>query len=329
MKTYRHRRGIFLIAVVVISLFILSACHTVKPYAEDGFYFDTYVKFCLYGDDRVYLDDCFDICEENDSLLSAHDEDSLLYKLNHGDECDFSALVPVLSDAFYYHELTGGAVAPCIGAVSMLWDFNDPENAQFPGEADVSEALKHINSSSVVISDGDITITDPDCMIDLGFIAKGYISGIIRDYLKQNGVKSGIINLGGNVVVIGKRPDGRDYNVGIQRPFGNDAILTFFISDSAVVTSGIYERYFERDSKIYHHILDPDTGYPVDNDLYSVSIVSPDPVMADALSTACLVMGREKALEFIEDIDNAEALLIDKDMNIYTSSGFPEYSLND
>ncbi|MBP5609527.1 MAG: FAD:protein FMN transferase [Lachnospiraceae bacterium] len=315
---------------IIILVFFISGCgKEFSPYSESGFYFDTYVGFTLYGEDKKYLKDCLDICEKDELLFSAHDEDSLLYTLNNGISNDNPELVPVLKEALDYCDMTDGAADPSIGAVSLLWDFSDPDHPVMPSDSDISAALKHVGASKISISGNDILITDPDAKIDLGFIAKGYVSAEIKQHLIDIGVKSGIINLGGNIVVIGTRPDGRAYNVGIHNPFGPSPLLTFNITDSAIVTSGTYERYFIYDDKLYHHILDPHTGYPADNGTVSVTIVSSDPVKADALSTACLVMGIEKGLEFIENTDDAEALFIDSNSDIYTSSGFPDYELNE
>lgn len=316
--------------IVTILIFMLfTGCAKVDPSTESGFYFDTYVKFTLYGNDKKYLMDCLDICKKDETLYSAHDEDSLLYGLNSGKGGDYQDLLPILDSALEYCDLTGGAVDPAIGAVSLLWDFRDPDHPVMPDDASIRKALEYTDPSVINLGTDNVSITCPDARIDLGFIAKGYVSEEIRDYLLSNGVRSGIINLGGNIVVIGTRPDGRSYNVGIHNPFGASPLLTFNITDSAIVTSGTYERYFIYDDKLYHHILDPMTGYPADNGTVSVTIVSSDPVKADALSTACLVMGIEKGLEFIENTDDTEALFIDSNSDIYTTSGFPEYEINE
>ncbi len=312
--------------ILVLICLLLPACGKVEPVTDSGFYFDTYVKFVLYGDDRKYLKDCLDICAEAELIYSAHDEGSLLYGLNHGEIHDYAPLLPALDSALEYEKLTDGAVDPAIGSLTGLWDFSSPDDKKEPpADSDINEALKHIDSSKIIIEDNTVRLAAPGTQIDLGFIAKGCISKEIRDHLIECGVKSGIINLGGNIVVIGSRPDGRAYNVGILKPFYNETMVTFDICDAAIVTSGVYERYFGYDDKLYHHILDPRTGYPADNELLSVTIVCYDPVKADALSTACLVMGLDKGLDLIENTPDTEALFIDNEMNIHTTSGFPEY----
>ena len=318
------RKKISLICAVVMCL-VMAGCGNVKQTGKDGFYFDTYVKVSVYGDDEQYLTGCMDICENADKLYSAHDPDSLLYRLNSGESGDYSGLYSLIQTAVDYNDLTEGAVNPAIGAVSLLWDFSDIDNPKIPDNNAIKEALYHTDTASIILDNSNVSLSDPEAKIDLGFIAKGAISGQIRDYLTDSGVRSAIINLGGNVVVIGTKPDGSAYNVGIQYPFSGDVYVTVQVTDAAVVTSGIYERNFVYNGKFYHHILDPKTGYPAENDLLSATIISSSPVKADAFSTACMVMGKEKGLEFIENTDDAEALFIDDNYNIYTSSGFPDY----
>ena len=139
------------------------------------------------------------------------------------------------------------------------------------------------------------------------------------------GIQSAIINLGGNVLLIGSKPNGKDFGVGIQKPFGDSGSFSEIVntSDKSIVTSGVYERYFEKDGLIYHHILSPDNGFPVSNGLYSVTILSDKSIDGDALSTACFVMGPDEGMKLIESLDGIEAMFIDSDQKISYSSGFP------
>ena len=148
-------------------------------------------------------------------------------------------------------------------------------------------------------------------MIDLGALVKGYAADEMAAYLKSEGVSSGLINLGGNVLTIGSKPDGSMWRIGIRKPFDSDAIIdTVEVSDQTVVSSGVYERYFEQDGVIYHHILDPDTGYPIENGIWGDSIICSSSLQGDALSTTCLALGVEKASELIESLDGVEAVFI-------------------
>ena len=179
--------------------------------------------------------------------------------------------------------------------------------------------VSHINYHSVKVDGNTVTLTDPEAKIDLGGIAKGYIADKLKEYLKNQGVEHALINLGGNMLALGGRPDGSDFRIGIQEPFAADGtVLTnLSISDKSVVSSGNYERYFEKDGIIYHHILDPDTGYPVQNNLYQVTIISDSSVQGDALSTTCYALGLEAGMELIQNTDGVEAVFVTDDLEVH------------
>ena len=145
----------------------------------------------------------------------------------------------------------------------------------------------------------------------------------MKEYLTGHGVESGMINLGGNVLVIGSKPDGSAYQIGIEKPFAerNVSIAALSITDQTVVSSGIYERYFEKDGKIYHHILDTSTGYPIENNLYSVTIICDSSTDGDGLSTTCFALGLDAGMDLIESLDHTEAVFITSDMQVHKSSG--------
>lgn len=203
-----------------------------------------------------------------------------------------------------------------------------PAALAIPPDADaLAEACTHVDYRSIVIDEqaGTVMLTDPDAAIDLGFIAKGYIADRIREYLVSKQVASAIINLGGNTLLIGDKPDKSPYRVGIQYPFGSagDIITTLSVRDQSVVTSGVYERFVEADGVRYHHILHPKTGYPVENGLLSVTIITNSSTDADALSTACFLLGLSDGMALIESLPDTEALFITDDYELHYSSGLP------
>ena len=157
----------------------------------------------------------------------------------------------------------------------------------------------------------------------MGGIAKGYIADKMKDYLNEKGITSGMINLGGNVLTLGDKPDGSNYNIGIQKPFSDDgtAIASVEVSDKTVVSSGVYERYFYVGDNFYHHILNPKTGYPYDNNLLGVTIICPKSVDGDGLSTTCFALGLEDGMKLIESLDDTEAVFITDDYELHTTSG--------
>jgi thiamine biosynthesis lipoprotein len=159
--------------------------------------------------------------------------------------------------------------------------------------------------------------------VDLGSIGKGYAADQVADYLKEQGVQKAILNLGGNILIIGEKDAGTPFRVGLQNPFDsrNEYFGVVEVMDKTVVTSGIYERNFEQDGILYHHILDTETGYPVNNSVTSVSIIADSSIDADAMSTVLFVLGVEEGLELCESIANIECVYVTNDYQVYMSSG--------
>ena len=233
--------------------------------------------------------------------------------------------IELLERCRYYYEISGGRIDPTIGSVTSLWDFHGRDIV--PYSAAIQEALKHVGFDKVIIDSDSVRLDDPKMKLDPGFIAKGYIA----DKLMETGCSDVLINLGGNVSVCGEKPGGKAFRIGIEKPFSNgESLVTVDISGKhSFVTSGNYERYFEKDGQLYHHILDAKTGYPVENELSGVTILSEDATEADALSTTCFVLGLEDGLKLIENTPGVEALFIDKNLNVTVSSGFPEYKMTE
>ena len=210
-----------------------------------------------------------------------------------------------------------------IAPVKDLWDFSGSPDVKMPASSDIASALEHVDYTFVEIEGNKVRLTDPASGIDLGFIAKGYIADKVRSFLLERGVKSALINLGGNIAVIGEKPDGSAFQIGVQEPFapGGSYCTTVSASQtvpgtSSVVTSGIYERCFEYNDKLYHHILDCETGKPVQTDLAGVTIITDSSLHADALSTTCLILGLDKGLDYIEKLDGVDAVFITTDGEI-------------
>ncbi len=180
------------------------------------------------------------------------------------------------------------------------------------------------------LRDGDaagevlLTMDDPDSRLDLGSVAKGYVADRLEEVLRESGVTSGIINLGGNVLVIGAKPAGTAFNIGIQQPFGarGETAATVELTDASLVTSGIYERYYESGGRIYHHVIDVRTGYPSDNGAYSATVRTRHSADADALSTICLLLGVDEGIRLIETIPGTEVLYVNDAYELISSSGW-------
>ena len=230
--------------------------------------------------------------------------------------------IALLQKGLDYGTQSEGRFDITVGKLSSLWDFSN-NTGTIPASAEIEAAVASIDYTKVQIDGNQVTLTDPNSQIDLGGIAKGYIADKMKSYLLENGVKSGLINLGGNVLTIGTKEDGSAYNIGIQRPFDDSgkAIASVEVTDQTVVSSGVYERYFYVGDELYHHLLDTSTGYPIKNDLLGVTIICTDSVDGDALSTTCFSLGLEKGMAFVESLEQVEAIFITEDYEVHTSSG--------
>ena len=314
-----------ILRLCLILIFSVSLCGCTKRDAsitKTGTYFDTVISVEIYDPDaQEQLDHCFEICERYENMLSRTVEGSDVYRINHanGESTGISTeTARLLQTGLHYSEISGGAFDITIAPLSILWDFKNNDGT-IPAKVDIDEARSHVGYENVELDGTTVTLKDPEAAIDLGALAKGYIADRIKHYLVSQGIESGIINLGGNILTIGSKPDGSAYNIGIQKPFDkrNASITSVKVSGQSVVSSGNYERYFEKDGKIYHHILDPKTGYPVENDLYEVTIICDNSIIGDCLSTTCFALGLEKGMELIEETDGVEALFITSDYEIY------------
>lgn len=268
-----------------------------------GFYFDTVVTATLYGAPEGTLDEIWAACDRYEKLLSKTIEGSDVWRINHA-EGQAVTVDPetwsILHRAKEINAMTEGAFAVTIAPLSAMWDFTGGTN-RMPTDAERLSALPLVDDSAILLGDNN-TVTLPQGMeIDLGGIAKGYIADQVAALVKEK-VSGAILSLGGNVYVLGQKPDGTAYNVGIRDPLGDSSAVLAVVAttDRSVVTSGIYERQFTLDGVTYHHILDPEDGLPSRSDLASATIISTSSMDADALATACIVLGSEKAMALLE-----------------------------
>lgn len=321
-----------LITLSALSLFLLSGCskdQTDQTLTYTDSLFDTVISVQIYdSDDESLIDNCKEICTKYDDMFSNTKNDSEISKINNanGQAVEVSDdTISLLKTAIHYGDISNGKFDITISPVSSLWDFQS-EDPEIPDDTDIQSALAHVNYKNIQINGNQVSLTDSEAAIDLGGIAKGYIADQLKDYLESQGVEHAMINLGGNVLAIGKKPDGSDYNIGIQKPFDTtgDPITSVKIADQSVVTSGDYQRYFKKNGKIYHHILNPSTGYPYDNGLSSVTIITDSSVNADALSTTCFALGLDDGMKLVNSTDHVEAVFITSDDKLHYSDHFPK-----
>jgi len=332
-------KKIFFCTLLLLFPLLSVSCslnRTPQKHTESGFYFDTYITITLYdnsGNADTYLEHAFSMCDNYEQFFSRTIEGSDIWNINHagGTPVKVSEDTLVLIEtALEYAALSEGRIDPTIAAATSLWNFDTTGSGSdtaplLPDAASLADACAHVDYRNVIIDSENqtITLTDSESMLDLGFIAKGYIADRIKEYLVSQGIEHGIIDLGGNILCIGEKPDGSAYRIGIRYPFGatSEMITSLSCKDQSIVTSGNYERYFELDGQIYHHILDTATGYPIQNGLLSVTILSPSSVQGDALSTLCYIYGLADGMMLIESLPDVEAIFITDDYQLHYSSG--------
>lgn len=329
----KEKRISFLFIIFTITV-LLTACDAASDNTSDAprtythFCFDTVFQLTFYSSyqegEQNIADTAFQMCDKYDQLFNKYNKESELYRINShpltGAKVSEETF-ELISDSRYYAGLTDGAFDITISPVTDLWDIN--KNPHVPKKSKINKALKYVNYQDIILKNNRVKLSYPTQSIDLGGIAKGYVADQLKDFFESKQISSAIINLGGNILTIGNN-QGEDFKIGIKKPFAqkdDEYSATIHIRDKSVVTSGIYERYFEENNKIYHHILDPETGYPVENNLYSVTIISDRSEEGDALSTATFVMGLEKGLSFINQSEGIEAVFITKDYKLHLSDG--------
>ncbi len=313
----------------IIATLLFAACQPAdKAISASGFYFDTIIKVTIYDDTRQdALDGCLALAEQFESCFSDTLPDSDVSEINshpyepvkvHPETAE------LIIKALSYGESSSGRFDITIGRLSDLWDFTEAKDIPaLPDPDKIDKALSHVDYRNVTVDGDTVTLKDDGCAIDLGGIAKGYIADKMKEYLINEGIDSALINLGGNVLAIGERPGKGTYTIGIQKPFSDDGspIASVDITDMSVVTSGTYQRYFTFDGKQYHHILDPSTGYPCENGLSSVTIITGSSTDADALSTTVFLMGAKEGLAYVESLDDTEAIFVTTDNELIHTSG--------
>lgn len=304
-----------------------------EPIRISGFKLNTVVEITVYDStDESLLEEALNLCDYYENLFSRTKEAAELSLLNRralpkkGDGWVVSPeTAELISSGLQYSRLSRGAFDITIEPVSSLWDFTSEEKV-VPGKTQIEQALPHVGWENVQVEGGAVTFADEDTRLDLGAIAKGYIADRIKAFLMEKGVRSATVNLGGNVLCIGSKPDDSPFKIGIQKPFAdrNETIAVVDVSDRSVVSSGIYERFFEKDGTLYHHLLDPRTGYPYDNGLVAVSIISDRSVDGDGLSTTCFALGLEKGMALVDSLENVQAIFITDDYRVHYSQNFEE-----
>ena len=326
----RSRSSVPALGAAMLALVVASSC-SAKPMDRAELVLGTVCSIRIQdgGSDRA-LDAVFARLKEIDAEMSANSADSVIAAVN---KAAGVSPVPapddlryVISRALHYAKISGGAFDPTIGPVVKLWNIG-MDGERVPGADEIKEALTLVDYRDVVLDNaaGTVFLRRPGMLLDLGAIAKGYAADEAELLLLKHRVKGAVIDLGGNVKVTGKKPDGTKWRIGIQNPFddrGDRLGIATLEGGYTVVTSGVYERYFTGvNGEHYHHILGTRTGYPVQNGLVSVTIISKSSVDADGLSTTVFALGLQDGMALVESMPGIEAVFVDSDKRVYMSTG--------
>lgn len=312
---------------VCFVLLITTACNQLKPSKESRFLLNTVVEITIYDkNSQKLVKELFNEIQTMENKYSRYIAGSEISKVNENPGIPISVSEDTFSlveQSLYFSTISNGFFDISIGPLVDLWDINS-ETPKVPLQSEIDSAKERVDYRNISIDTDNRTISVAEGIsLDTGAVAKGFITDNLVSILRQKKVESALLNLGGNLYLHGLKPDGSFWTVGIRNPFGlqGDYIATVSLKDMSIVTSGIYERFFEKDGKRYHHIINPKTGYPEDNELASVSILSPSSTKCDGLSTACFLLGLNDGMELIEKLDDVEAIMITKDKEVYLSSG--------
>lgn len=336
MNTKKTTAALFLILVLGLLGFAMFRENKkpVEPYEKSSFLLNTVISIKTFENDENAIKSvelAFSRIQEIEDSLSAYIDSSEISMINQN-----AGIGPVeVSDETYdivkkslkYSDLSDGFFDISIGPLIKLWDING-EHPVVPEDEDVKSLLPLVSFKDVELDDDARTVflKEEGMSIDLGGIAKGYAADEAQRVLRKNNIKSAILNLGGNVYVLGAKPDSSKFKLGVQDPFSNRGEYFGILSleDGSLVTSGIYERFFEKEGRRYHHILNPFDGYPMNNEIASVTIVSDKSIDGDALSTSVFCMGKDKGLELIESLDDIECIVVYRDRSVFISSGLKD-----
>lgn len=317
-----------LIFALLVSLIFATGCEPQKLYTEEQFKLHTLCQITTFGKlDQTVYDELWNAMDTIDNTMSTNQANSFVKAIN-----DAAGISPVVvpDDVFYVVEKAlefsdrSNKFDVSIGPVVALWGIGT-DSPKLPDKSQVDEKVALMDYKKIQLNKDEKSIYLPvaGMMIDLGAIAKGFAADRAKEILIKNKVKQGIINFGGNIHTIGTKQNSKPWQIGIQHPDQSRGayIGIMPLSEKTIVTSGIYERYFEENGKRYHHLLDTSTGYPINNGLVSVSVISKLSIDADALSTLIFAEGLERGLAFIESMDNIEAIFVTTNNQIYLSSG--------
>ncbi len=320
-----------LIGIILLLVGCNSVNEDVKPISKSTFMLGTVVSVSIYGtEDEAIFEKLFDRMEVIEEKMSKTISTSEVSRINLLSETgDISNQINIDSDVFTvidtaleYGHKSNGKFDVTLAPIVELWGIGT-EHENIPNHEAIEKLLLTVGLDKIKINAENNISLAQNTKIDLGGIAKGYAADEVADMLIESGIEKAIINLGGNVKVIGEKSKGVPFRIGIQDPLSqrNNYLGIVEVSDKTVVTSGDYEKYFERDGKRYHHIFDPSTGYPYETNVASVTVISDESIVADAMSTILYLMDVKEGLVFVNTLEGVDCIYVTKDKEVYLSSG--------
>lgn len=337
----RHIRRICLgILLLLAAALCLGGCRQKGgyPISQSSFLLNTFVNITIYdsscfwtSEAKEALEGSIALCGQYEQLLSRTIESSDIYRINHRKAGEREIEVDeetarVIEKGLEYGRISGGKLDITIEPLSSLWNFTG-EDPHVPDQKEIQERLKAVDYEKVHVEGNRVIFENDETRLDLGAIAKGFIADRLKEYLVGKGITSAVINLGGNVLCIGNRPDKTPFRIGLQRPFADysETVAVVTADDCSVVSSGVYERHFVEDGINYHHLLNPETGYPWQNGLLQVTIISKESVDGDGLSTACFGLGVEEGIKLLDSMEGVWGIFMTEDEQLHFSQGAEDF----
>jgi len=309
---------------ILIITVLLTGCQKQNNFVESSnLKLGTIVNLKIFNyNDNSIFNDIYNILDDIENKMSKNIENSEIDQINSltkNQQIKISNNTSeVIEKGLYYSRLSNGNFDISIAPLVNLWGIGT-ENEKIPSNKDIKNVLNSIDYRNINLDNNNFSFTDDNMSLDLGGIAKGYAADKIAEFLIENNINKALISLGGNIFALGSNEIDEPWKVGIKNPFSDESEIIGYVkvTNKSVVTSGIYERYFIEDNKRYHHILNPFTGYPYENDIFGVTIISDKSVDGDALSTIAFSYGIKKGLDFINSMENVEAIFISKNKEIF------------
>ncbi|MDR3597203.1 FAD:protein FMN transferase [Clostridium sp.] len=320
---------IAIIIVIILIVIFITGKYENNEIVKSSYALGTLINLRAYGSKaEKAIDEALERLNNIDDKMSAFKESSEISKINYMAGTSETSVgrdtYLVVKKAIEYSKVLEGTFDPTIRPLVKLWNIGTKEE-KIPEEAEIRAAKKLVNCSDVILDESNtsIMLKHKNQALDVGGIAKGFAADEVRDIFLKHNIKSALIDLGGNIFALGAKQDNTPWRVGIQNPFKprGEFIGILSVKNKSIVTSGNYERYFMKDGKRFHHIIDPKTGYPSESKIISATIISDNSIDGDGLSTGVYILGVDKALKIIDAIEGIDAIFVTEDKKVYMTSG--------